>query len=189
MKILSSAQFPLSTRKLLLITSVTRHGAPVINSWTGLEVKVVKVSAKQEKTELGHIGGVLSLSSASAACFDCIQFILFKGVFAGIPASGTPLAWTTNDKQSEWYNAFNVYGDHFWILDVSMDCSKTEAGWFEFKVVSRNDQWESDISQDQECGGDTYRAQRPYPSNNHLAMCGKINVFHYKDDGCIVNDF
>lgn len=30
------------------------------------------------------------------------------------------------------------WGDHYWMLDVNMDCSKTEQGWFEVKAFLTN---------------------------------------------------
>ena len=43
----------------------------------------------------------------------------------------------------------NRYGDHYWMLDVDMDCSQTEQGWFEIKAFLTNDAvgWEGDITQ------------------------------------------
>jgi hypothetical protein len=31
------------------------------------------------------------------------------------------------------------WGDHYWMLDVDMDCSQTEGGWFEVKAFLTND--------------------------------------------------
>jgi len=49
-----------------------------------------------------------------------------------------------------------------------MDCSKTVDGWFEFKsFISNGPGWENDI----------YQSNTPYFSKNHLAQCGKKNVY------------
>ena len=98
-------------------------------------------------------------------------------------AFGTPLDWTTNNWPEDWGNApyydnsgygltdINSYGMHYWIMETIMDCSKTENGWFELKAIISNStdniDWEGDINQ----------SQTPYTSNNHFALCGKLNVF------------
>lgn len=106
--------------------------------------------------------------------------------------TGSPLLRTTNDSKSDSFFDLNNYGADYWALDVEMDCSKTDIGWFEFKVVFKNAdqslQWESQIDQE-ECNGVTFRAQAPFWSMNHLAMCGKINVFSYDSAPCIIKDF
>jgi hypothetical protein len=95
---------------------------------------------------------------------------------------GSPLVWTTNNANNPkkvavdgyGYTPLNTYGDHYWMLDVQMDCSKTVNGWFELKnYISNGPGWESNIAQTQ-FGGLT---PPPYASANHFAYCGKINVF------------
>lgn len=41
------------------------------------------------------------------------------------------------------------FGDHYWMVDVDMDCSQTEDGWFEVKAFLTNsgNGWEGDINQ------------------------------------------
>lgn len=89
---------------------------------------------------------------------------------------GSPLDWTTNDSsnpntvavQGYGYEPLNTYGDHYWMLDVDMDCSKTVNGWFELKsFISNGPGWEADVNQ----------SGTPYSSGNHFAQCGKLNVF------------
>ncbi|HWV15864.1 MAG TPA: RICIN domain-containing protein [Cellvibrio sp.] len=98
-----------------------------------------------------------------------------QGNQAGL-AQGTVMDWTSNNpnnaqqlaNQGFGFTPLNTWGDHYWMLDVDMDCSKTYRGWFEFKsFIARGAGWESDIHQ----------ADTPYPSPNHFAQCGKINVF------------
>ena len=43
----------------------------------------------------------------------------------------------TVERDGRGYTPLNRFGDHYWMLDVDMDCSKTHQGWFEFKVSSR----------------------------------------------------
>ncbi|TYK65548.1 alpha-amylase [Colwellia echini] len=97
-------------------------------------------------------------------------------------AEGTPLDWTTNAWPSSWgtkrtvandgygEEPLNIWGQHYWMLDVDMDCSKAVDNKFELKAFVKNGQgWEGDISQ----------ANTPYSSNNHIAECGKINTFNF----------
>ena len=49
---------------------------------------------------------------------------------------GTPLAWTSDSPENDFYNPLNPgLGDHTWLLDVDMDCSQTMDGWFEFNTI------------------------------------------------------
>ena len=115
-------------------------------------------------------------------------------------APGTPLVWTTNkcsknkfvfaeDEQTSCNDAatlkgsgftnLNKYGDHFWLLDVQMDCSKSINGWFEFKSLIHDSQpLEGPIEQTQ--FGDYPKPV--YESQNHFARCGAINVFKRNQD-------
>lgn len=100
----------------------------------------------------------------------------------GTTAQGTPLDWTTNIWPPEWgakktvavdgfgEEPLNLWGQHYWMLDVEMDCSKSADGWFELKAFiaeSGSQTWEANINQ----------ANTPYGSNNHFAQCGMINMF------------
>jgi len=95
-------------------------------------------------------------------------------------AVGTPLDWTTNIWPASWgtkrtvavdgfgETPLNRWGQHYWMLDVEMDCSKTVNGWFELKsFISNGPGWEADVNQ----------PGRPWVSGNHFAQCGKLNVF------------
>ncbi|WP_404829984.1 alpha-amylase [Shewanella glacialimarina] len=101
-------------------------------------------------------------------------------------SSGSALDWTTNlwpvawgAKQTVANNGFgeeplNIWGQHYWMLDVDMDCSKTVNGYFEVKAFVKNGQgWESNISQ----------SNTPFPSSNHVAQCGKVNQFNFNSNG------
>ncbi|XP_054773707.2 alpha-amylase A-like [Lytechinus pictus] len=111
-------------------------------------------------------------------------------------ANGSPLVWTTNnmghganvDTEGYGYFDLNQWGDHYWMLDVDMDCSKTENGWFELKGFVKGGQgWESDISQ-KVCSGSA-GGTRPYSSNNHFARCGYVNKFDFESNSCEINNF
>ncbi|MPY26227.1 alpha-amylase [Shewanella sp. YLB-07] len=107
-------------------------------------------------------------------------------------SEGTPLDWTTNIWPNSWgtkrttavdgygEDPFNIWGQHYWMLDVDMDCSKAVNGQFEIKAFIKNGQgWESNISQ----------VDAPYGSNNHFAQCGKINKFDFNANSVDVRDF
>ena len=110
----------------------------------------------------------------------------------GAGAQGSAADWTTDVWPDTWgekmtvaANGFgeeplNNYGDHYWMLDVQMDCSNTVNGWFELKTyISNGPGWEADVSQ----------AGTPYVTGNHFAQCGKINVFRRGEAGAEFHDF
>lgn len=110
----------------------------------------------------------------------------------GAGAEGTAMDWTTNNWPSSWgplrtvpvdgygESALNSYGDHYWMLDVQMDCANTVNGWFELKsYISNGPGWEGSISQ----------SGTPYSSGNHMAQCGKINVFERNSNSVQFVDF
>tara|TARA_R110001592_G_scaffold160851_1_gene393172 strand:- start:169 stop:2184 length:2016 start_codon:yes stop_codon:yes gene_type:complete len=109
-----------------------------------------------------------------------------------IEAEGTPLDWTTNVWPSSWgavrttasdgfgEDLLNIWGEHYWMLDVDMDCSKAVNGEFEVKAFIKNGQgWEGNISQ----------AGAPYASNNHFAQCGKVNKFTFNTNTVEIRNF
>ena len=53
------------------------------------------------------------------------------------------------------------YGPDYWVLDMDMDCSRTENGVFEFKGIV-NGSSESIIN----------NKPLPYDSDSHMATCG-----------------
>lgn len=61
-----------------------------------------------------------------------------QGSYQGQPAEGTPLAWTSSSPSSPGYQSLNTWGDHYWMVDVDMDCSQSEQGWFEVKAFLTN---------------------------------------------------
>nr|WP_324256873.1 S8 family serine peptidase [Cellvibrio fontiphilus] len=108
-------------------------------------------------------------------------------------AQGSPLDWTTNLWPTDWGAAryvgsdgyglspLNLWGSHYWMLDVEMDCSRTRNGWFEFKsFISNGAGWEGNINQ----------PGAPYTSSNHFAQCGRISSFRRNQDNPVwVGDF
>jgi alpha-amylase len=110
-----------------------------------------------------------------------------QGTYQGTKAAGTPTAWTSNNPSSPGYQPDNVWGDHYWKVDVLMDCSNTVNGWFEFKGYVTGVGWESNISQGT-CTGTATAAQQPYTSINHMGRCGYVNVFEWGKGTCIVNN-
>ena len=107
-------------------------------------------------------------------------------------AEGTPLDWTTNAWPSTWgtkrtvandgygEEPLNIWGQHYWMLDIDMDCSKAVNNTFEVKAYVKNGQgWEGDINQ----------ASTPYSTSNHFAECGKINKFEFNSNTVEIRDF
>lgn len=101
---------------------------------------------------------------------------------------GSPLTWTTGAatyertvaKDGFGYTPLNRYGEHYWMLDVDMDCSRTVDGWFELKsFISNGAGWERDIAQ----------PGAPYASRNHMGQCGKINIFRHGENAAEIQDF
>ena len=95
-------------------------------------------------------------------------------------AVGSPADWTTDIWPAAWgakktvaldghgEEVLNHWGQHYWMLDVEMDCSKSVNGWFEVKsFISGGPGWEPNLAQ----------AGAPYLSGNHFAKCGEINMF------------
>lgn len=112
-------------------------------------------------------------------------------------AQGTPSVWTTNETAyfaSVEYDGFgyadlNVWGDHYWMADILMDCSKTEDGWFELKAFLKGGEgWESDRNQWESCDGSA-GGNRPRATGNHFARCGFINMFTFNGDDCQIDNF
>ncbi|KAK8405762.1 hypothetical protein O3P69_001926 [Scylla paramamosain] len=112
-----------------------------------------------------------------------------QGSYGGQAASGTPLAWTSSTPGNPGYQDLNTFGDHYWMVDVDMDCSQTEDGWFEVKAFLTNGNgWEGNINQINGCSG-TAGGRAPYSSQNHFARCGYINVFVFDSSSCTIDAF
>lgn len=107
-------------------------------------------------------------------------------------AQGSPMDWTTDVWPSSWgttrtvavdgygVTPLNTWGQHYWMLDVDMDCSKAVNGWFELKsFISNGPGWEGNVSQ----------SGAPYSSANHFAQCGKINKFERNSSNVLIQDF
>ena len=79
------------------------------------------------------------------------------------------------------------WGDHYWMVDMQMDCAETADGWFELKSLLTNAAWESDIQQ-LTCTGSGASAP-PYATKNHMARCGYINKFSFNSGDCLILEF
>ncbi|XP_071127422.1 alpha-amylase-like [Mytilus edulis] len=115
-----------------------------------------------------------------------------QGTFQEKGAPGTPAVWTTNNQNDGRYNKLNTFGEHYWLVDIDMDCCKTINDWFEVKAFMDNHAnnknildkgiWESNIFQGfSPCSGSE---KTPYESVNHWAKCGMMNVFHFNQKAC-----
>ncbi|XP_050415125.2 alpha-amylase [Patella vulgata] len=108
-----------------------------------------------------------------------------QGSSGGQAAQGSPSVWTSNKAGDAGYNSLNKWGMHYWMLDIMMDCGRTENGWFELKGVV-NGNWEGDIF-GQKCTG-TGAADPGVVSNDHIARCGYMNVFHWSRPECEIDN-
>ncbi|CAH1276939.1 AMY2B [Branchiostoma lanceolatum] len=117
----------------------------------------------------------------------------------GDGAHGSALVWSTNDANYNetvsthgyGYTPLNQWGPDYWMLDVDMDCTRTENGWFEVKALlgyGCDRRWEGVLLEQGTCGG-TARGNKPYSSDSHFAQCGKVNAFEFDNSTCIINDF
>ncbi|KAK3600013.1 hypothetical protein CHS0354_012680 [Potamilus streckersoni] len=107
-----------------------------------------------------------------------------QGSYHGRAAEGTPAVWTSSSPTSPGYNSLNKYGEHYWLVDIDMDCDRTENGWFELKGIV-NGGWESNLTA-AKCTGNA-GASAPHTSGNHWARCGYLNVFHWNSGTCEMN--
>ncbi|KAI1705403.1 alpha amylase, catalytic domain-containing protein [Ditylenchus destructor] len=104
-----------------------------------------------------------------------------QGTHDGLPASGTPLIWTTNTVGNPAFSQLNAdhnLGDSYWMVELLMDCSSHNT--FDFKGVL-NGVWENDIPS---IGSD------PPCSNgkNHVGRCGAVNIFKWNESACQIVD-
>lgn len=100
-------------------------------------------------------------------------------------AQGSVMDWTTSNAgyptqvavHGVGYTPLNTWGDHYWMLDVDVDCSRTINGWFEVKsFISGGPGWEPNITQ----------TGAPWASGNHFAQCGKLNRFQRGNNSVLV---
>ncbi|XP_052766593.1 alpha-amylase-like [Mya arenaria] len=105
-----------------------------------------------------------------------------QGTYHGQVAEGTPAVWTTNVAGQAGHSDLNTYGQHYWLVDVDMDCSRTDGGWFEIKAVV-NGQWEGNIPTPSTCSG-SGAGSPPATTSNHWARCGMLNVYHFGSGTC-----
>ena len=77
------------------------------------------------------------------------------------------------------------WGEGYWMVDMDMDCSATERGWFELRAISGS-VLEPDIYQSALCSGSAGGA-RPYSSLFHMARCGYLNLFFYGSGSCEID--
>jgi hypothetical protein len=124
------------------------------------------------------------------------SFLDWYGKESGQTGDGSAADWTTNQWPSSWgyprtvaadgygLEPLNQWGPHYWMLDVDVDCARAYRAsngtrWFDVKsFISNGPGWE----------GDVHQAGTPYPSRNHVAQCGKLNVFERGSSGAWISD-
>ena len=110
-----------------------------------------------------------------------------------LQAEGSPMVWTTDYWDSDAWgeeeklvkehgygvDPFNMWGPHYWMLDIDVDCSKTIGGWFEVRAFMKNgSEWEQDIEHEPVPLDGTFKGG----GKNHLVECGKVNVFEFNQN-------
>ncbi|XP_067950443.1 alpha-amylase A-like [Watersipora subatra] len=95
----------------------------------------------------------------------------------GEKALGSPMIWTSSNSASKEYFSENRFGDHYWMWDVMMDCSKLPGGYFEFKGYSSKDGSEKNVRQEK-CLGETTSYRNI--GRNHVAKCGYKTVVEWQ---------
>lgn len=91
-----------------------------------------------------------------------------------------------------YYYCYYRFGEAYWMMDIDLDCSLTDDGWFTIKGWLSGDAGqfsglEDDVTQTT-CTG-TAGGAAPTPSTSHVARCGHINIFHYDNADCTINVF
>ena len=112
-----------------------------------------------------------------------------QGKHDGRDALGTPTGWTSNWEGNQFHHPFNVWGDHYWIADLDMDCSATKDGWFEVEGLfsGGGEGGEGQEIQQEGCGG-AAGGEVPFQTNHHAGRCGFLNVFHYDNKECQIEN-
>ncbi|XP_067658634.1 alpha-amylase-like [Haliotis asinina] len=123
-----------------------------------------------------------------------------------IQAMGTPMIWTTNnrnyqasvDADGHGYSDLNYQGDHLWIADIYMDCDKTSNGWFDFKAYmmdlregKKDIGWEDHFINQEFCivDGSMWGTQSnlQWDPRNHHGRCGAYNFVIWSRNICFAN--
>ena len=112
-----------------------------------------------------------------------------QGKHDGRDALGTPTGWTSNWEGNQFHHPFNVWGDHYWIADLDMDCSDTKDGWFEVQGLfsGGGEGGEGQDVHQEGCTG-AVGGQVPFQTNHHAGRCGFLNVFHYDNSQCQIEN-
>jgi len=116
-----------------------------------------------------------------------------QGKYPGVEAQGTGLVWTTNYIGQQGYQPLNKYGIGYWMVDMEMDCLRTQDGWFEVRAFSSGaDGVENTITQEN-CTGNAIANlsvnRPPFSSFTHAGHCGFVNVFLFDSPSCVINLF
>ncbi|CAL1526033.1 unnamed protein product [Lymnaea stagnalis] len=110
-----------------------------------------------------------------------------QGEYNRVIAQGTPGQITSNRSEDQYFNLLNKYGDDFWIVDVDMDCSRSNEGFFEFYgILPPSAELVTDLTND--CTGDG-AVPFPYHDANHIGRCGYINVYEWERGQCEIHPF
>ena len=89
---------------------------------------------------------------------------------------------------NQFHHTFNVWGDHYWVVDMEMECGQTQGGWFEVQGLHSGggEGGEGEVHQEG-CGGEV-GGEVPFPTRYHAGRCGFMNVFHYDRNDCHIEN-
>lgn len=127
-----------------------------------------------------------------------------QGQYEDVVPQGTPMMWTTNDanyhsqieKHGAGYAKLNVESGHYWLVDIDMNCSQTDNGWFEFKAYLTKDGqtpvhngWEKNFLKKpcQGKNGPMEFENEDKIANNHVGRCGEFTLVHFEDSTCMIH--
>ncbi|XP_046583142.1 alpha-amylase-like [Haliotis rubra] len=117
-------------------------------------------------------------------------------------AEGTPMMWTTDDESfgtnvdtdGAGYWELNTEGSGYWVVDVDMDCSATQGGWFAFKgylidLYRYKSEWEGSYINQYSCDVNGTRVNVPGAQSwNHYGICGFFNIVRWNDGKCMAQE-
>lgn len=124
------------------------------------------------------------------------------GQVEGLMALGVPMRWTSDEEGQENYQheLNSDLGRHCWLVDMDMDCSMTDDGWFQFafrKLDRRNpaaveivDEVPVFEGQDR-CEGDEGEFMpTTFRTAYHHGKCGAVNMAEFDTPTCsLISNF
>ncbi|CAL4106263.1 unnamed protein product, partial [Meganyctiphanes norvegica] len=97
-----------------------------------------------------------------------------------------PLEGNNFKAYEAWGHGDTRFGPNYWLVDMDMDCTQTDNGWFNVRaLVTPRINAEHRIYQKRTCHGNVLDLC-PFKSFHHVAKCGYFNLFKYNDGNCLI---